>query len=229
MHRILDYPYPWPRASFTFSQGTVLPFSLEDRQGRHPILATGSNRSPNQLLRKFGKHAVIPVEKVWCRGLDVVYGARVSGYGAVPATLQPCPGVRVEVALNWLTPIQMDQMDRSEGLGRGYEKVLLSSNIIDLDEGLSQEHVPAYITEAGALTRDGACLALSEVKAEGRTFESISSGDVLGFVRGLFCPGIAMAAFVEALSNDAAFRAQMRTKLFEIGCAAQADWVRVKP
>jgi hypothetical protein len=53
--RALDYPYSYPAYDFVLDNGSVTP--LQDRkslEGRIPVLAIGSNRSPEQLLRKFG-------------------------------------------------------------------------------------------------------------------------------------------------------------------------------
>ena len=53
--RALNYPYSYPAYDFVLDNGSAAP--LQDRrslEGRIPVLAIGSNRSPEQLLRKFG-------------------------------------------------------------------------------------------------------------------------------------------------------------------------------
>ena len=54
-----------------------------------PILAAGSNASPQQLLRKFGdaQGLAIPVVHGQIGGYSSVYSAHLTRYGALPATL----------------------------------------------------------------------------------------------------------------------------------------------
>ena len=120
LNRAFDYPYSWPKDSYVLKNGRVDAFTQADLTQRQAVLAIGSNRSPSQLVRKFGSNTCIPVERVSLEDYDIVFGARLSRYGAVPATPFPCPGVVVDVAINWLTAEQMDIMHRTEGVGRSY-------------------------------------------------------------------------------------------------------------
>ena len=64
---------------------------------RLPVIGHGSNRSPEQLRRKFGARAEIPVSRAWLSDYDVVYSAHVTQYGSIAANLQHTPGARAEV------------------------------------------------------------------------------------------------------------------------------------
>ena len=76
-----------------------------------PVIAHGSNRSPDQLRRKFdylsGAASEIPVTRARLRDHDVVYSAHVTQYGSMAANLQYLPGVEVEIFVTWLTPPQL--------------------------------------------------------------------------------------------------------------------------
>ena len=119
-NRALDYPYEPITHSQILTKAGSIPFDEAATHGRIPVLAIGSNRAPEQLRRKFPSLESLPVEQVELLEHDVVYAARVSGYGAMPATLAHSPGTSVQVAVTWLTSAQLEMMDASEGLGVGY-------------------------------------------------------------------------------------------------------------
>ena len=52
----------------------------------------------------------------------MVYSAHFTRYGAIPATLHPCPGATTDVAVQWLTPAELDRMDATEGIGINYDR-----------------------------------------------------------------------------------------------------------
>ena len=57
IHRALNYPYPWDGQSYLFYAGRQqrVDRPIESlRNNRTPVLAYGSNRSAEQLKRKFG-------------------------------------------------------------------------------------------------------------------------------------------------------------------------------
>ena len=92
--RALGYPYEAPNESFLFENGK--PGKDPDRiaeiinaPDRERILAIGSNRSPEQLARKFKQpdEPAIAAVAATSHDFDVVYAARIASYGAMPATL----------------------------------------------------------------------------------------------------------------------------------------------
>ena len=65
--RALNYPYSAIEGDFLFTDGATI--ELEDDSflnSRQAVLAVGSNRSPEQLVRKFGRNETIPVTKARC-------------------------------------------------------------------------------------------------------------------------------------------------------------------
>ncbi|MYK59998.1 MAG: hypothetical protein F4027_15885, partial [Rhodospirillaceae bacterium] len=94
VERAMGYPYAIPDCSFVFDKAgrdkagwrpAEIGGALTD--GRHPVLACGSNRSPDQLARKYFdfEAATIPVQRAWLGDFDVVYAAHITGYGAISA------------------------------------------------------------------------------------------------------------------------------------------------
>jgi hypothetical protein len=140
---------------------------------RHPVLAIGSNAAPSQLTRKFNDkrftdpatpEGSIPVFTAVVEGVDVVYGAHVASYGSLPATLLDTPGASAHVFITWLTPLQLEQMNETEGLGHAY-------HLRHIDRvrchGEDVGPVPSYVTVAGVCALGGGPLGLATIHAPG--------------------------------------------------------------
>ena len=99
------YPFAAPEGSYLLQDGAARPLETPGPEvfaGRTPVIAHGSNRAPEQLRRKFGAGAQIPVTRAWLSDYDVVYSAHVTMYGAIAANLQHAPGVRARtLSLGW--------------------------------------------------------------------------------------------------------------------------------
>lgn len=178
VERAMGYPYAVPDCSFVFDKGGRdkagwRPAEIDGAltAGRHPVLACGSNRSPDQLAHKyFDFDAVtIPVQRAWLGEFDVVYAAHITGYGAIAACPMPAPGVRVEVSVTWLSDGLMARMHATEGRGFSYDYAVLSGLDLALDGGGALDEAFAYIHRGGALSVDGGTVGLSEVAAQGRS------------------------------------------------------------
>jgi hypothetical protein len=122
----MKYPFPTPPGDYLWRAGDVV--SLDQLRAspltRYPVLAIGSNASPEQLCRKFkepkwheqgSRDADIPVWVVTAHDVDVVYGAHiVSTYKAIPATLMKKRGASVTARLLGLTLAQLCKMTDTE-------------------------------------------------------------------------------------------------------------------
>lgn len=126
----LDYPFDIPGFEYLWTAGAVLGIEAWDpseKANRTPVLAIGSNGSPQQLDTKFPRERWrpaeprendIPVEIVTAFDVDVVFCAHVSIRGRyIPVTMLSTPGPEVIVRMLWLTKGQLEAMDRSEGYG----------------------------------------------------------------------------------------------------------------
>lgn len=170
--RALGYPYPRPATSFLFQDGEAkeLPENFKPDPSFIPVLAIGSNASPLQLRRKYGKDETIPVLAVDVHGLDVAYGALLSGYACIPATAVASKGTVVNIHLTLMSQSALQRMHLTE---KGYHfcKVVQSDEVF-VEFKDSCISIPGdifiYIGKLGALLLDGQAYALAELTASGR-------------------------------------------------------------
>ena len=176
VERAMRYPYAIPASSYVFDNAGWRPAEIDSTltAGRHPVLACGSNRSPDQLARKyFDFDAVtIPVQRARLRDFDVVYAAHITGYGSVSACPMPAPGVRADVSVTWLSDDLMARMHATEGRGYSYDYAVLSGLDLALEGGGALGEAFAYIHRGGALNVGGGLVGLAEVAATGRPHPS---------------------------------------------------------
>lgn len=140
---------------------------------RHAVLAIGSNASPQQLTRKFDERRFsdptspegqIPVLRAEVGGVDVVYGAHLAGYGALPATLLDVSGACAQVFVTWLSSMQFERMNESEGLGRAYQLRQVAGVRM---QGRPVMPAVSYVTTAGVALFDGSPLGLASTSTSG--------------------------------------------------------------
>lgn len=203
-----EYPYAIPRQSYTYADGRLLPVVPDAIDGRIALAACGSNRSPQQLARKFQgwpPGTVIPVSLAWLHDHDVVHSAHFSRYGALPAALHPCPGVAVEIHVTWLTQRQLERMHETEGKDN-YRFGPLDGARVTLAEGGSPARVFAYHGRHGAFAPAGTPIPLAAVAARGRTLTAGSQTQALAASRDRLAPGVALDRFILDTIDDPALR-----------------------
>ncbi len=217
--RARDYPYFVPDRSYTWRGGqsdamAVSPFDPALAEGRTPVLAVGSNQSPQQLARKYGadsEHA-IPVQRATLRDFDVVYASHISRYGAVPAMLQRAPGVAVTLFVTWLDDRQLDVMHATEG---NYHFAEIADIELALEGGAARDAVFLYVAQLGHLVRDGAATGLRAVPAQGRKNGESTTADMLRHVQDRLGVGGDHDAFVLRLVEDEGYRRECIARLSE--------------
>jgi hypothetical protein len=151
LKRALGYPYQRPQGSFRLVEGRLEPLdpsrershvsasSAENRE-RTPLIAYGANASPEALRRKLGPRASIDAIRTELAGFAVVYSAHISPYGAVPSTLVPDSGTKVDIHLLWADSEQLPLLSATEP---NYELRPIAE-------------ARAYISRHGPLLLDGA-------------------------------------------------------------------------
>ncbi len=210
--------YPFPRHDFCYvyegGQTARLPVGPCDVAGRVPVLAAGSNQSHEQLHRKFGHIAdcTIPVWRGILHDFDVVYAAKLTGYGSVPATFQYSPGTSVTVFVQWFTPSQLQRMHETEA---GYDYDRLADIHVTLDRGGAVTEAHAYTSATGCLAHDGAPVALAEIAAANRRFRALGQIEMLTAVRDMLAPGTALDDFIGAHLDDPELRRKRSAALAE--------------
>ena len=192
--RALRYPYDRPSGpvGFDIATGTARPLAPSDvgARGRTAVLAVGSNAAPEQLARKFAPDGpvggTIPVLPVRWRDHDVVFAARLSSYGALPATPLPSDGTVVDVHVTLLDDDQLAVMHRSESVGDerpAYEVVEVAPRSVEVPGGagvtLPSGALLAYASVAGPLHLDDGPVALAAVTASGRRHPARTEAEVL--------------------------------------------------
>jgi hypothetical protein len=171
------YPFTIPEGSYLFLDGAALPLPEgEDLRGRTPVLAVGSNQSPEQLARKFAhmKRPVrVPVTRCWLQDFDVVHATHITRYGAIPGNLHPAPGVAVRLSVTWLDPEQLAVVHETELTGENYVFGRIEGAKLRLEGGAALDalfapELFAYVSLEGALSIGGKPLGLAALAAEGR-------------------------------------------------------------
>lgn len=206
-----EYPYGIPRNSFVYRDTGVSEFDPALCADRTPVLAIGSNQSPQRLAQKFGDDAshVIPVQRATLKNFDVVFSAHISTYGAVPAMLQVSGGSEVEVAVTWLNDAQLTIMNHSEIGAANYAFAVLEGLELRFEGGGKASRAHGYVGSRGHLRHDGSAVALSAIGCRGRRYPAMSTAQALEIVRGRTAPGLDADTFVFKLISDHAYRNQV--------------------
>jgi hypothetical protein len=205
--RARGYPYAIPEGSYLWRGGEVAAFDPKLRKNRTPVLAIGSNQSPDQLTRKFGDMGEIPVQRGWLRDFDIYYSAHISAYGSVPAMLQRAPDADATLSVNWLDDRQLDVMHGTELAAAKYKYAVIEDISLALDCGTDLDFVHLYVGVNGHLMHDGDAVALSAMPAKGRRPKALTTAEVLEVVRERFSPADGADTFVLKLVDDPDFRA----------------------
>jgi len=199
------YPFPAPDHSYLYEAGGWRPLGGGfDTAGRTPVLAAGSNQSPEQLARKYAAlpHiGPIPAQRGVLHDFDVVYAAHLSSYGSVPATFQHSPGTIVTVFVLWLTEAQLARMHETEG---NYSYDHLETLRLELDGDVNLIEAHAYSSKIGCLSHEGGCVALAEIAARNRRFPVLDQAGMQAVLRDRLAPGMALDSFIEQHVTDRA-------------------------
>ena len=220
----LSYPFPAPEHSFVYEKGgwRGLQISDFDLKQRIPVLAAGSNQSPEQLIRKYADYpefGPIPAQRGQLFDFDVVYAAHLTGYGSIPATFQRSKGTIVTVFLLWLTERQLTRMHETEG---NYTYDRLPNLKLILDEGGKfSESAYAYSAKYGCYNYGGNCVSLQQIFAKKRKFPAFTQAQALETVRDQLIAGVKLEFFVEQLITKPTKRLNFAKKLRKRAIAAK--------
>ncbi|MEZ5667832.1 MAG: hypothetical protein R3F55_10440 [Alphaproteobacteria bacterium] len=216
IRRALDYPYERHPRAYWLEAG--VPRDHADpaaaRHGRVPVLAYGSNAAPSQLARKFADRPCggrLFVEPVTLEGWEVVYAARLTRYGAVPARLTADASCHAGVHLTWLTEAQAAWMDGTEGTH--YRRATLPTGAVRDGEGRVVAGVVAYIEGGEPLSVDGRHAALAAVATAGRSLPAHRTADLLARAAGRAAHPGALPEFALRLVRDPGFAARIAALL----------------
>jgi hypothetical protein len=209
----LRYPFRTPGRACLVTREGARPLVPDDAAtaGRRPLLAAGSNASPARLREKLGDALgrsgilLVPAE---ARGLAVVHSAHLAAYGAVPATVLPCPGAVSRVFVLWLTEAQVARLDGTEALGVNYRRERLTWPDLHPEVGPRPAACDAYVSLHGPLQVDGAPVALAAVPREGVPWPSMDQRGVQGLAMARAGFAGTVADFVRTNVSEPAARAR---------------------
>ena len=203
-----SYPFAIPDHSFVYANGGYerLDHGRFERDSRIPVLAAGSNQSPEQIRRKFAAldgEVIVPAERGRLHDFDVVYAAHLSSYGSLPATFQASPGTAVTVFVLWLDGRQLARMHKTEG---NYTFDHLAGIAVELDGGGGLGEAFSYSSKVGCLNHGGGCLGLAEIPAARRRFPELGQHHALGIVRDRLAPDTPLDDFIGHHVEDISVR-----------------------
>lgn len=212
----LDYPYDRHAHAFWFEDGAAgEALSVDEaRRGRLPVLAFGSNAAPVQLSRKFADRPCtdrLYVEPAELEGWDVIYAARITSYGAIPARMAEAEGCVAQAHVTWLAPDQLAWMDETEG--SLYRRARLPVGRVLDATGARLDATEAYLGGGDDLLVGGERAALADVTAAGRLWRSHRTADLHGRLAAVAAFDGPVEAFALRLVRDPGFAAEMKTLL----------------
>ncbi len=158
--RPADYPWPVPPVT-----GVIRPDGIAGGElpspavlaGRTPVVAVGSNASPDVLVRKLGDllESGLPVAPAVVEDITVGHFAQVASRGFVAAAPALTPGARSELAVGWFDEAQLARLDETEP---NYRREVLTSSCTwaggEVDGG------QVYVSDHGLLADEGEVLPL---------------------------------------------------------------------
>ena len=217
LNRARTYPYDAPIDDYLFDHGGIASTEV-DLAGRVPVLAIGSNGSPEQLKRKFGADGgPIPLTRALVRDHVVVYSAHFTSYGSLPAMLHPYPGASAYMFVTWLDQQQLERMHDTEIRAANY-RYEESPDIDVFVHGKALEKVGVYVGTRGPLTIQKGTMQkkpirLMEIASICPSLPKLTQRAVLRCVHRSLSPKDPIETFIERVVNDQGYRAEMNTKL----------------
>ncbi|MBT5559419.1 MAG: hypothetical protein HOJ88_05970, partial [Proteobacteria bacterium] len=192
-----------------------VPFS-QLTEGHTPVIASGSNRSPEQLARKYkdGPEGSVIVTKAKLYDFDSVYSAHFAGYGSIAATLQHTPGAVSELSITWLNAAQLERMHETESLGVHYDYGCLSNIRLEIDNGPALDKAFVYNSRQGCMSHNGNVVALSEITSQNRSIPSLPQADALRHARDEIEPEMPLEEFIQEIIDDPVIRMSRTEALY---------------
>lgn len=169
-----DYPWPEvlpplavlgargvaePAADLPAAEAALSRLGAAGLEGRHLVLAVGSNRNPQVIAAKYAHAGLLTPDSVatgmvaaTVTGLAVGHSAHASAPGYVPAAPYAAPGTSTEVTALWVTDEQAAAIDETEP---NYERLTLPAAqfALALAVGDAPEESQVYASRHGVIGR----------------------------------------------------------------------------
>lgn len=217
------YPFRQIDHSFTFIDGVVHP-AIDISNRCMAVLAAGSNASPDQLYRKFGKRRKpITLSKVKLEGWVIAYSAHFAGYGSIPATLVACKTARTSAFISWLDPDDLDLMHASEALGVNYDYDTQSGLTVYGENEQPIQIDGFYRSRHGALKLDGKIVRIQGAECANNDWPALTQAQLLDYVAKRLAPELHADDFIIKIIEDRVFRDHCRMRLGELNSCIDVD------
>ena len=178
----------------------------------YPIVGYGSNACPSQISQKFNnKNEKIPILRGRLKNYDIVYGAKSTNYGSIPATIITSKGTTVEVWIQLLTKKQLEHLSKTES---NYHLVKINEKI-EIENGEFVSPAFAYIHKSGAFSIDKEPIALAEIPAFKRIFLSLNQSQILKYIADNFASGNIHEVIEFAISNNTQYNEYLGNLSFD--------------
>ncbi len=166
--------------------------------GRFPVIACGSNASPDQLIRKYNSVETDPIYVTLATLPDFVccYSAHITGYGSIPATIAAMPGVTTECHITWLTEAQLKRMHKTESVGVNYRFSKLNGLRLQCHAQGSINAAYAYISRTGHLEIEGCPIPVAALSTTPPAEQALDQEDLQRKICALLFPGIPLNDFI---------------------------------
>ena len=218
------YPGKKPNYSYLYDGDYIKPLDLYNQSvssalksnnitdAIYAIIGYGSNACPSQMAQKFtDKNEKIPVVRGRLKNYDIVYGAKSTQYGSIPATIIESPGTVVEAWIQLLTKKQLEHMTKTES---NYYMMKINTKF-EIENGENITPAYAYIHKSGALTIDKQPIALSDIPAFKRTFLSLNQMQVLKYIADNFASGNVQEVIEFAINNNTQYHEYLENLSFD--------------
>lgn len=155
-----DYPWAVPARTGVVGPDGFTSRPLPSRAARTPVLAIGSNASPDVLAGKLDGllHTGLPIGPALIGGLLIGHSAHVSARGYVAAAPAPRPGAVAAITITWCDEDQLGRLDASEP---NYRRLPLPTAMgCHLEDGRPVARAQLYVSVHGLLADEGELLTL---------------------------------------------------------------------
>jgi hypothetical protein len=181
---------------------------------RVPVLAYGSNVCLAQLIYKSSINSTVSDVFLCFRAMikdtDVVYGALLAPYGALPAIIAPVPEALTEV---WVTFLDREQLEHMHKTEKGYEFRVHKGNKINLFVEEQLTNVYAYFYDK-ALTIENTYFRFPDIPGTS-SLPSIWQADMLSRLKDMYGFEGTREGFIHLLRWDYSFRNTIKQKISE--------------
>lgn len=181
-----------------------------------PIIASGSNASPDQLARKFNREkqtTFIPVLRGQLHNGCSVYSAHFASYGSIAATTAKMEGAVSESYCTLLPKSLLNAMHATEALTLNYGFYRLSGMEFVGESGFRCSQAYAYLSLWGCLVAEQQMIRLSAFGYSGPAMTALDERGVVSLMQKKLGIRTPMESFILRLIEDDEYRLSITKRM----------------